>query len=131
MKWMAAGAVVLVLVAVVFTVLPVRKTTEVILLRGIELYQHRLSGVFPAIHCRMKPTCSSYAKICISRFGPRKGSLLALKRILSCGPWIPEGREDPPPPGKTVASGAGSAYSASGVPDTPRGNYASLRTSHP
>jgi len=130
-KGKAAGAVVLVLLAVVFGLFPVRETSKVVLLRGIELYQHEFSGFFPAIHCRMKPTCSSYAEICISRFGPWKGSLLALKRILRCGPWVPEGQKDPPPPRKAVASGAGSAYPASGVPGTPRGNYASLPTSHP
>lgn len=49
-------------------------------------------------HCRLRPTCSTYAGIVISRFGIARGGWLTLKRLLRCGPWTPRGTIDRPPP---------------------------------
>ncbi|MBS0272139.1 MAG: membrane protein insertion efficiency factor YidD [Proteobacteria bacterium] len=37
--------------------------------------------------CRFLPTCSEYALDALDRYGPYKGSILALKRICRCHPW--------------------------------------------
>jgi putative membrane protein insertion efficiency factor len=36
--------------------------------------------------CRYYPSCSEYAIIAIGRYGPFKGSFLALMRLLRCHP---------------------------------------------
>jgi putative membrane protein insertion efficiency factor len=66
---------------------------------GIHVYQATLSRVFAAsgVTCRFDPTCSHYGEAVIQRFGVVKGSWLALKRVLRCGPWTPAGTLDPPP----------------------------------
>lgn len=66
-----------------------------LLLFLIEIYRVAVSPYFPS-SCRYQPTCSSYAKQAIQRFGALKGSWLALRRIISCHPWS-EGGHDPVP----------------------------------
>jgi putative membrane protein insertion efficiency factor len=46
--------------------------------------------------CRFHPSCSDYARIALLRFGPLRGSALALWRILRCQPLC-TGGEDPVP----------------------------------
>ena len=47
-------------------------------------------------NCRYKPTCSEYARQAIVKYGPIKGSWLALKRILRCHPFHPGGYDPVP-----------------------------------
>ncbi|MEM9244507.1 MAG: membrane protein insertion efficiency factor YidD [Cyanobacteria bacterium P01_F01_bin.153] len=47
--------------------------------------------------CRFYPSCSHYCIRAIERFGPFKGSWLALLRILKCNPWGPNGYDPVPP----------------------------------
>jgi putative membrane protein insertion efficiency factor len=63
--------------------------------RLIAGYQRWLSPALGA-HCRFHPTCSSYAREAISRFGLLKGGRLALWRILRCQP-MSRGGFDPVP----------------------------------
>jgi putative membrane protein insertion efficiency factor len=41
--------------------------------------------------CRFYPSCSEFAIDAIRRYGPLKGSGLALLRLLRCHPWHPGG----------------------------------------
>ena len=61
----------------------------------IRAYQYFLSPVVGPT-CRFYPSCSDYAYQAIRRYGPLKGFLLALKRLLRCHPFNPGG-VDPVP----------------------------------
>lgn len=66
-----------------------------LLLFLIDLYKRLLSPLLGS-QCRFHPTCSSYASAAIARFGPVRGSLLAICRILRCQPLC-SGGIDPVP----------------------------------
>lgn len=51
----------------------------------VRLYQICLSPLVPP-SCRFQPTCSAYALEALQRFGPFKGTWLAIKRISHCHP---------------------------------------------
>lgn len=51
----------------------------------VRLYQICISPLVPP-SCRFQPTCSAYALEALQRFGPFKGTWLALKRIGHCHP---------------------------------------------
>ncbi len=67
----------------------------------IRAYRRWLSPLIGA-HCRFHPTCSAYALEAVTRFGARRGSWLALRRIGRCHPWNPGG-VDPVPEREAVA----------------------------
>ncbi|MEQ8323636.1 MAG: membrane protein insertion efficiency factor YidD [Vicingaceae bacterium] len=56
----------------------------------IRFYQLAISP-YLGQNCRYQPTCSEYAVQAIDKYGPMKGGLIAIKRILSCGPWGGQG----------------------------------------
>ena len=62
----------------------------------IRFYRKYLSGLKPAPTCRFSPTCSAYALEAIERYGARKGTWLAIKRIARCHPFH-KGGYDPVP----------------------------------
>lgn len=41
--------------------------------------------------CKFYPSCSNYAREAIERHGARRGTVLALKRLLRCHPFTPGG----------------------------------------
>lgn len=67
----------------------------------IRLYRTLISPLFPPT-CRFQPTCSQYAIEAIARFGPFKGSWLAVRRILRCHPFHPGGYDPVPPLAKST-----------------------------
>lgn len=69
---------------------------KALLLGLIRGYQLTLSP-FVGDQCRFYPTCSEYAREAIERHGSIRGSWLAVRRIVRCGPWHPGG-VDPVPP---------------------------------
>lgn len=65
-------------------------------LRGmIRAYQLVISPVLPA-HCRYAPSCSAYALEAVRRFGPARGTAMAVGRILRCHPWGDHGYDPVP-----------------------------------
>ncbi len=65
-------------------------------LRGlIRFYQLALSP-YMQHSCRYRPTCSQYSIEAIQRYGPLKGTYLALRRIIRCHPFS-KGGFDPLP----------------------------------
>ncbi|HXE78235.1 MAG TPA: membrane protein insertion efficiency factor YidD [Rhodanobacter sp.] len=61
----------------------------------LNLYKRLLSPLLGP-RCRFHPSCSEYARIAVTRFGPWRGSLLALWRVLRCQPLC-DGGDDPVP----------------------------------
>ena len=66
-----------------------------LLVIAVALYQQLVSPLFPA-SCNYYPTCSQYAREAVCRHGVKRGSWLALRRILRCHPWH-RGGYDPVP----------------------------------
>ena len=66
------------------------------LLSLIGFYRRSISPLTPP-SCRFTPTCSEYAEIAIARFGARKGTLLACKRLCRCHPFYKGDPYDPVP----------------------------------
>lgn len=67
-----------------------RRVAGWILIKMTELYRELISPLLPP-SCRFSPTCSQYAIDAISKYGPFKGSALALVRLLKCHPLHPGG----------------------------------------
>lgn len=63
-----------------------KKIFSWILLIPIYFYRACISPLKPPT-CRFVPTCSEYAIQAIKKYGPLKGTCLAIKRILRCHPW--------------------------------------------
>ena len=56
----------------------------------VRIYQIFLSP-FIGPGCRFYPTCSEYMITAVQRYGPFRGTLMGVKRILRCNPWNPGG----------------------------------------
>lgn len=72
--------------------LPARLTVA-----AIAVYQKLVSPVLGA-NCRYQPTCSTYAREAVARFGVMHGGWLAVRRLGRCHPLRPGGY-DPVPNG--------------------------------
>ena len=57
-----------------------------LLIHLVLLYRVTL-GPLMGGHCRFQPTCSQYAIDAITKYGPYRGTLKAIKRIARCHPW--------------------------------------------
>ena len=66
------------------------KKIIILLIRGYQIF---ISPIMPG-KCRFYPTCSTYFVQAVEIYGPFKGSLLGIKRILKCHPFH-EGGYDP------------------------------------
>jgi len=78
----------------------------------IKLYRVTLSP-WLGRQCRYVPTCSVYAEEAIERFGARRGSWLALKRLGRCHPWGGSGYDPIPEPDAAHDRGRGPREGAS------------------
>ena len=65
----------------------------------IKWYKNNISPIMPP-NCRFLPSCSSYALQAIDLFGPRKGLVLIIWRLIRCNPTGGAGYDPPrwPPP---------------------------------
>ena len=61
----------------------------------IRAYQTALSPIL-GTHCRFYPSCSSYTREAIEKYGVARGTALGLRRLLRCHPFH-EGGIDPVP----------------------------------
>lgn len=66
-----------------------------LLLLPIFFYKRFISPFTPP-SCRFTPSCSSYAIEALRKYGPGKGLLLSIKRILRCHPWGGSGYDPVP-----------------------------------
>ena len=64
---------------------------------GIRLYQATLRP-FVGGQCRYHPTCSDYGLEAYRQHGPIRGTVLTVKRILRCHPFVKGGYDPVPPP---------------------------------
>ena len=61
----------------------------------IVLYQKLISPMLlPS--CRFYPSCSTYARLALKKYGIMKGGILSLMRILRCHPLHPGGYDPLP-----------------------------------
>ncbi len=77
------------------------------LIGAIVVYQRLVSPMLPPM-CRYYPSCSAYAVTALRRFGPVKGTWLAVKRLVRCHPLTPGGvdhvpAKHPAPPARTAS----------------------------
>jgi putative membrane protein insertion efficiency factor len=66
-----------------------------VLLLPLRFYRKCISPFLPP-SCRFYPSCSTYAVEALTRFGAARGSYLAVRRLLRCGPWTMPGRDPVP-----------------------------------
>ena len=71
------------------------KFLSFLLVVPIKLYQILISPILGP-NCRYHPTCSQYSIEAINKYGPFKGTWLAIKRISSCHPWGGSGHDPVP-----------------------------------
>jgi uncharacterized protein len=62
---------------------------------AIRAYQVAVSPLLPRA-CRFHPSCSEYAAEALARHGAWRGSWLAARRVVCCGPWHPGGCDPVP-----------------------------------
>lgn len=74
----------------------ISKALNVVLIGLVKFYRKFLSPLKRRGCCRYIPTCSQYALEALQKYGPIKGSFLAIKRILKCNPFS-KGGYDPVP----------------------------------
>lgn len=66
-----------------------------LLLVLLRAYQSFLSPFYGGA-CKFYPSCSNYARAAVQRFGARRGTWLALKRLARCRPFSPGGYDPVP-----------------------------------
>lgn len=73
----------------------VKRIATLPLILLVRLYQRCISPLTPP-SCRFTPTCSQYTLEALQKYGPLKGSWLALKRLARCHPWGGHGYDPVP-----------------------------------
>jgi uncharacterized protein len=75
-----------------------RKVLGILSLPLIALIRIYQWGISPYLgpRCRYTPSCSHYAVEALKKYGPFKGSRLALRRIARCHPWGGHGADPVP-----------------------------------
>ena len=74
----------------------VSKCFNLLLIGIVKFYKKYISPMKRYPSCRYIPTCSQYALEALQKYGPFKGSYLAIRRILRCNHFH-KGGYDPVP----------------------------------
>ncbi len=70
------------------------RAASAVLILGVIAYKCTLSPLLGR-HCRFQPTCSSYFRGAVEKYGAVRGMLKGLARIGRCHPWHPGGYDPP------------------------------------
>ncbi len=82
-----------------------RRLLALPLIALVRAYQLVISPMTPP-SCRFYPSCSAYAITALERFGPFRGTWLAMRRLLHCHPWNPGGVDHVPERVRSQMAGA-------------------------
>jgi hypothetical protein len=74
----------------------IKRALKMLLILPIRFYQLAISPLLGSSKCRFQPTCSHYAIEAIEKWGPFKGTWLAIRRIFRCHPWGGHGYDPVP-----------------------------------
>ena len=64
----------------------------------LAIYRYLISPIFVNFFghsCRFKPSCSQYSKEAIQTYGPLKGGVLTIRRLIRCHPFAKTFEYDP------------------------------------
>ena len=75
----------------------IRRILQYLIMGLIRTYQVLISSWMPP-RCRFYPSCSQYMLQAVERFGPFRGTLMGLRRLMKCHPFN-DGGYDPLPEG--------------------------------
>jgi putative membrane protein insertion efficiency factor len=70
------------------------RAASVVLIAGVVAYKLTLSPLLGR-HCRFQPTCSTYFREAVEKYGAVRGAAKGLARIGRCHPWHPGGYDPP------------------------------------
>jgi len=85
-----------------------------VLLFAVRVYQSFFSALMPSA-CKFYPSCSHYAAEAVRVHGARRGSWLALRRVLRCHPFSRGGVDFvPDPPDETPCGSSSTGFSLRG-----------------
>ena len=70
------------------------RAAAAVLIAGVVLYKFLLSPLLGR-HCRYQPTCSTYFREAVEKYGAIRGAAKGLARISRCHPWHPGGYDPP------------------------------------
>ncbi len=62
----------------------------------ISIYRSAISPLYPPM-CRYTPSCSAYAQEALRKHGLKKGTILTIKRLMRCHPFVQRPMHDPVP----------------------------------
>jgi putative membrane protein insertion efficiency factor len=72
-----------------------------VLLSALRFYKAQVSPALPPA-CRYSPTCSEYAIEAVERYGAWRGTVMAIRRVLSCNPFARGGYDPVPQQGQPL-----------------------------
>jgi uncharacterized protein len=70
------------------------RAAAAVLIAGVVVYKLTLSPLLGR-HCRFQPTCSTYFREAVEKYGAVRGAAKGLARIGRCHPWHPGGYDPP------------------------------------
>lgn len=84
----------------------------------VRAYQVLISPLTPP-SCRFYPSCSAYAVTALERFGPARGTWMAVRRLGRCHPWTAGGVDHVPLRDPVTGRPVPGTTGPRGMPDDP------------